>query len=177
MRVDENIYEQLDLSELLTECWSSRCVRQRCGKFIKAKKKSFRQLDPICARSLRRVENCPPQSRLKFVRREWCLRCDSFLQVLFRFLQFGAVILERGLGLAKIVFVRKWIEMLEAAALSGGGVEFRHRVAKHAFGVKEKPQSDKLRSRKRDQEISQPAIFLIPIHGNFSGFLRSRRSS
>src|SRR5205823_6924962 len=99
------------------------------------------------------------------------------LQFFFQFVQARDIIIKRFLGLPKILFVRKGTEMLEAIAFGSGGVELRGRFGKSALGMKEKPKRDQQRDPECNQEIPEPAVFSVPIHGSFTGFFSSRRNS
>ena len=67
--------------------------------------------------------------------------------------------------------------MLETIALGRGFIELDGRFGKAASGAEEKPKREQRGDRERDQEVPKPAIFAIPVHGSFTGFLRSRRNS
>src|SRR5690349_1656676 len=92
-------------------------------------------------------------------------------------MQLTFVIFQLELRFLNVVFIWKRIEMLQTAPLARERIEFGNRVGERALSTKQKPEREQRRRCKCDQKIPQPAVFAIPIHGSFIGFLRSRWSS
>ena len=92
--IEQNVYEHLDLGELLPKQRRHGCVGHCPGEFVEAQLKSVRQFDVVKARSVSRRDGCLAQARLKFIRRKRRGRGNLALELSLEFIEGRAVSLE-----------------------------------------------------------------------------------